>query len=386
MDHDKQNSMTELMFRSATEGYLTLEEARKKLHESAYLRTAAETLSRYCGVDMADVGRLRATVTDLLTKSDPSAKKDSVDRKVRTWLNDQILYISKKSALQLAFALQLPVSEAEEMLWRLCGEGFHWRDPEDIIWLFALDHGMSYADACALADRMMPVYRLPDGMPADQETMTENIRQQVVRLHTEEELQDFLKESAPRLGALHNTAYQLFTSFMEILKSPEMDDMLPGEEQMTTAEIVTTYLYNHLIPRARKEKGKKRSDETLVKDAIQRDIQQNWPDEFGLARMATRETDVTRKVLILLFLACDGGETSYGEYADEDPDDLFEDTYARLSSMLVDCGFQPLDSRVPFDWMVLYCMVADDMTGIDENIPRFLAGIFRDSPGEGADE
>ena len=192
MDHDKQNSMTELMFRSATEGYLTLEEARKKLHESAYLRTAAETLSRYCGVDMADVGRLRATVTDLLTKSDPSAKKDSVDRKVRTWLNDQILYISKKSALQLAFALQLPVSEAEEMLWRLCGEGFHWRDPEDIIWLFALDHGMSYADACALADRMMPVYRLPDGMPADQETMTENIRQQVVRLHTEEELQDFL--------------------------------------------------------------------------------------------------------------------------------------------------------------------------------------------------
>ena len=155
---------------------------------------------------------------------------------------------------------------------------------------------------------------------------------------------------------------------------------------MTAGEIVTTYLYNNLIPRAKKEKGGKRADEGLLKDAIQRDVQQNWPDEFVLARMASRETDVTRKVLILLFLACDGGETAYGEYSDEDPEDLFQDTYARLSSMLADCGFPPLDSRIPFDWMVLYCMVADDMTSIDENIPKFLAGLFRDAAEEAPEE
>ena len=147
---------------------------------------------------------------------------------------------------------------------------------------------------------------------------------------------------------------------------------------MPAREIVTTYLYNHLIPRASRSKGGKALDKTAA-DAIRRDIQQNWPDEFALARMANRETDVTRKALILLFLACDGGETSYGDYADDSPESVFEDTYARLSSMLADCGFPPLDPRIPFDWMVLYCMVAEDYTDIDEKIPRFLAEIFPES-------
>ncbi len=382
MNHPDQHHMTEIMFREATDGSLTLEEARRKLHADAYLRTAAETLAKYCGVKEDDPTLLRKTVTDLLLASDPSAKKDSVERKVRSWINDRIQLISRKSALQLAFALKLSVKDAEEMLWRLCGEGFHWRDPEDIIWLFALDHQMTYMDACALSSRMVPVYQLPNELPVDQETMTENIRREVIQLRTEADLEAFLKESAPRLGALHNTAYHLFTEFLELLKSSDVDDLLPGEEKMTAGEIVTTYLYNHLIPRAKKEKSGKRSDESLVKDAIQRDIQQNWPDEFALARMASRETDVTRKVLILLFLACDGGETAYGEFSDEDTEDLFEDTYARLNSMLADCGFSPLDSRIPFDWMVLYCLVADDLTSIDENIPNFLSVIFQPSEDE----
>ena len=377
-EHDS-IGMTELMFRDAAEGCLTLEEARRKLHASAYLRPAAETLSRYCGVDPADPARLRKTVTDLLTGSDPSLKKDSVDRKVRSWVNDRIPYISRKSALQLAFALKLPSGEAEEMLWRLCGEGFHRRDPEDIVWLFALEQGMGWTDACALAGRMAPLFRLPEGAAADGESLTGLIREETSRLRTEEELAAYLKENAPRLGALHNTAYQLFTEFMELLKSPGMDDMLPGANRMTAGEIVETYLFNHLIPRGRNGKAGKRGDDALLKDAIQRDIQQNWPDEFALARMASRETDVTRKVLILLFLACDGGETAYGDYSDEDPENVFQDTYTRLGSMLADCGFPPLDARTPFDWMVLYCMVADDLSAIDENIPRFLAGIFQPS-------
>lgn len=386
MSNPDQHSMTELMFRDAVSGALTLEEARKKLHTDAYLRTAAETLAKYCGVPPEDSARLRKKVTELLLESDPAAKKDSVDRKVRTWINDRILFISRKSALQIAFALHLPVKDTEEMLWRLCGEGFHWRNPEDIVWTFALDRSMSYTEACALSSRMAPVYKLPENLPADQEIMTETIRLQVARLQTEAELEAFLKEFAPRLGSLHNTAYRLFTDFMELLKSPEMDDLLPGEKSMTAGEIVTTYLYNHLIPRMKKENGTRQAGEAALKDAIQRDIQQNWPDEYALARMSTRETDVTRKVLILLFLACDGGETSYGEYSDEETEDLFEDTYARLSSMLADCGFAPLDSRIPFDWMVLYCLVADDMTDIDENILNFLTEIFRASGEESAEE
>ena len=101
--------------------------------------------------------------------------------------------------------------------------------------------------------------------------------------------------------------------------------------------------------------------------------------------MTNRETDVTRKVLILLFLACDGGESDYGDFSEESEEDVFQDTYARLSSMLADCGFAPLDSRIPFDWMVLYCMVADEAFGIDENMNQFLSEVFR-MPEEGQEE
>ena len=384
MCHSDQSHMTEFMFRNAAAGTLTLAEARKKLYADAYLRTASETLARCCGIHEDDPVLLRKTVTDLLLESDPSSKKDSIDRKVRSWINDRIQYISRKSALQLAFALKLSVDDAEEMLQRLCGEGFHWRDPEDIVLLFALDHRMSYTDACALLSRMAPMYRLPENHPDDRSTMTENIRQDVVRLQTEADLESFLRQSAPRLGTLHNTAYSLFCGFMELLKSSAVDDMLPGEEKMTSEEVLTTYLYQGLIPRGKKEKSGKGNDDSLLNDAIRRNIQQNWPDEFSLARIASRETDVTRKVLILLFLACDGGETEYGDFSDEEMEDIFEDTYTRLSSMLADCGFAPLDSRTPFDWMILYCMAADDMTILDEKISAFLSAVFQ--PSEAEDE
>ena len=38
-----QNGMTELMFQYAAEGDLTMDEAKSKLHENAYIRTANET-------------------------------------------------------------------------------------------------------------------------------------------------------------------------------------------------------------------------------------------------------------------------------------------------------------------------------------------------------
>ncbi len=400
MDRNNQGGMTALMYKYAADGYLTLSEAKAKLHEDAYIRTAAETLSRYCGIGMNDTAALKKKVTELLLESDPTAVKESADRKVRTWLNKKVQFISRESALQIIFALRPGLTEASEMLRRLCGEEFHWRDPEDIILLYALEHGLSRSAATELAERMAPLYRLPEGSDDDKDTMTENIKERLAEINTESELEAFLREYAPRLGKLHNTAYRLFMDFMSLLKTAYIDDMLSEdpyaeagegkkkkkdpvveEQKMTTGDVVVTYLYNNLIPRAKKGK----SSDTF-KDAIQRDIQQNWPDEYALSRMTNRETDVTRKVLILLFLACDGGDSDYADYSDETAEDIFEDTYARLSSMLADCGFSPLDPRIPFDWMVLYCMVADDFIDIDENIPNFLSAIFRDSDEDSDDE
>ena len=54
-----QNGMTELMFQYAAEGDLTMDEAKSKLHENAYIRTANETLAKYCGVAEDDPKMLK---------------------------------------------------------------------------------------------------------------------------------------------------------------------------------------------------------------------------------------------------------------------------------------------------------------------------------------
>lgn len=382
MVNDSTSGMTKLMRQYATGGNLTLPEARQKLQADAYIRTAYETLTQICKPEKNDPMLIKKRLVELLSHSDPSAKKESIDRKVRLWLNNKTQYISKESAIQVVFALHLQVQDAEEILWRLCGESFHWRNPQDIVWCYALEQGLNYSEACSLWTRMEPMYLQSKGVTEEHDTLTIGIRQQIVQIQTEKELADFLAENASNLGVMHNTAYNLFMSFMDLLKTAYLDDKLPQARKMPTSEILATYLYNNMIPRAKKAKG---TTNDLIKDTISRDIQQNWPDEFALARMANRETDVTRKVLILLFLACDGGETKYGDLSYETPEDVFEDTYARLSSMLYDCGFSPLDSRVAFDWMVLYCMVADDPADIDNNIIQFLSEIFKGSVYNSAD-
>lgn len=395
-------SMTKLMYYYATAGHLTLKEAKSKLHDDAYLRSAAETLARSCGV--SDPRELKKKVAGLLCESDPSANKESVERKVSNWINSKLQFIKKESALQLIFAMGFQINEADEMLQRLCGERFHWRDPEDIIWLFALDHGMSYTAARDLSARMLPVYQQsikgkisePEKDKIDPNKMTVIIMQRAMQIREESELEAFFKEYAPNLGTFHNTAYGLFKEYMDVLKSAQTDDLppelMPEERKMPASEIAVTYLFNSLIPRAKKSKDGQTMDK-LVKDVIQKNIQQNWPDEFALSRIENREIDVSRKALILLFLATDGGagcddDSGDLKYVDEDEmeenpptaEDVFNDVNRRLNNMLIGCGFPPLDSRNPFDWMMLYCMVADDSIFIDENISRFLSEIFSATP------
>ena len=210
-------------------------------------------------------------------------------------------------------------------------------------------------------------------------------KNRVMNLKTEADLALFLDGAREELGTLHNTAYSLFTEFLSLLGLPDLNDFLNEAREMSVKEIVATYMYNNCIPRARASGKKAKEADASMQSAIQRDIRQNWPDEVVLSRMAHRETDVTRKVLILLFLACDGGESEYGDFSDDTPEDVFQDMYLRMNSMLSDCGFAPLDARTPFDWMVLYCMCTDESIFIDDNVQRFLTEIFP-ADGEKAGE
>lgn len=380
MPDNTQQGMTEIGFQYAVqEQPLSLQEAKEILHAEAYIRTVSEVLARYFNVEHSELQKI---VTDKLCETiGDRANRDSIAHKVRGWLTKKKTSIDKESAIQLAFASKLTVSDAEELLCRLSGENFHWRDPDDIVFMFALNHKRPYCDALDLLERMRPLYEAVSSTEKDTNIITEIIKPKIEQIQTEEDLKNFFIEEAPKLGKMHNTAYSIYKDFMRLLN--DNGDMLvsgerrkkndePDEDEDTIASnILNAYLHRNFVPVIPRGSG------LVLKDAIQRNIKQNWPDKYILSRMNKRKIDVTRKVLILLFLACDGGEAAYGNFADESDEDIFQDTYKRLSKILSDCGFPPLDARSPFDWMILYCIAsAEDIIDIDNNMRDFLSAIF----------
>ena len=395
---------TQLERRMATTAGFSVKNAVQYLKQDARIRCVRDTLERCSNMQDADKRSLKEALVAVLMESDPAARKDSIDKNVRNWLADDTQVISKRYAIQLAYALHMPVDNADVWLTRLSGEAFHWRNPEDIVWIFGLINGLDYAEANAMQERLRKkgLLDVPDEESVN--TMTALVRQEVAQLRTEEELESFLSTAKEKLGRMHNTAYRMFSEFMHLLQSPgdyspasmtreeiekkkkggkdTLDEAIPEDQDMSVRDVIVEYMYNEYIPRA-KRRGKKQGEfDQSVKSAIQRSIQKNWPDETTLSKMKQREIDVTRKVLILLFLATDGEESEYAEQEEIDADEAFESMETRLNLMLVDCGFAQLDSRTPFDWMVLYCMYADESIFLEDYMRSFLENLFQGSAEE----
>lgn len=354
---------TRAMYTAATSRTMTVQEAVALLRQEMKTRTLPDKLARFAkGRD------LRTLLAEGLRRNHPDKKPDSMDRKARDWLGGKDRAIRKEDALEVCFILGLTAEEADELLMLICEEGLHWRDPAEIPFIYALRKGLDYPAACALAQRMQGL--APSAAREAEDSFTGVIRAEVSALETEAQLADWLRGAGDRLGRMHNTAYQLFMEYMALLEEGSVADLLEDATAMSTRDVVEQYFFRRFVPRV------KGSEKAL--SAIQRAVWANWPDEVSVSRMKSRVIDVTRKVMILLFIATDGGlDEEDEELLDEwEEESVFEDAYTRLDNMLAMCGFAPLDPRAPFDWMMLYCMCVEDVFELDAQMEDFLGELF----------
>lgn len=409
-------NMTELtrkMFDSAT-SIRSAQQAARLLLETECFRTLGDILKSYSGCD--DPKKL---LVDGWMELHPSENRDSVDKKIRNWLSGRTSSISKQDAFQLSLLMGLPLEKADAFLKQACGEGIHWRDPEDIIWSYGILHQKSYAGISAMLDKYhaapKPAVReeAPDAFTAEVKAKLEPVLSQ-----SEDALLDWLSREQAALGTYRNTAYRLFEQYMNLLESAgQTEEQLEKEreksrktvydadafadllkqagrtdaeieailsrkkhagfdDRITSRDILETYLYRNLVPVSRRntQKGKN------AFSGIQNSLRANWPDETTISKMRKRQLAVTRKVLILLFLATNGSNTEFEE-DDEDElletrDEIFQDIYTRLNLLLQSCGFSMLDPRTPFDWMVLYCICVDDLWDVDQRLTDMLTAMF----------
>lgn len=386
-----QNEMTSIsrrIYEEATSGLLTVQEAVAFLEKEARLRTLKEKLEKFY-----HESDLRKTLVEGLMRNHPELGRESVERRVRGWLNSGSSHsIRKSDAIEICFILKLSIEEADAFVALVSEEALHWRDPDEIVYIFALKQGMDYPEAQELNRQMEELLsNVKEAKNPTENSFTQVIRSQISELSTQEELADYLKESVQRLGRYHNNAYKLFLEMLDALEHPPLDEKeesagLFETEKLTIRDILKEYLYegNVLYAKERVRAGKKKDsplkeEEKLIFSVIQENVSSSWPDETTLSKMKSRKADVTRKVLILLFLATDSGMET-----EEDPDympsedEVFEDLYQRLNDMLIQCGFSGLDPRAPFDWLILYCICVEDMFDVDIR----MRAVFKEMFGE----
>ena len=386
---DEMTELSRINFDEATSGLKTVREAVDFLEENARIRTFREKLEKfYAGDD------LRKMLVEGLCRNHPDMNRDSVERRVRGWLNDSSRSIRKGDAIEICFILKLSLEDADRFVAMVSEEALHWRNPDEIVYIFALKQGMTYPEAQKLNEEMASLMKgVKEEKKVDGNSLTTLIRSEVSELQTKEELAEYLHEAAPRLGRCHNNAYRLFMDMLESLEHPVLDEGISeaelfDSERLTVRDILREYLYEknvlyakEQIRSSKKKEGKLKEEDRKVFSTIQENVSEHWPDEVSLSKMRSRKTDVTRKVLILLFLATDTGYDWDDDFEDEpDQDEVFEDLYQRINDMLLLCGFSTLDPRVPFDWLILYCICVPDIFEADARMKE----IFREMYGERA--
>ncbi|MBR3928120.1 MAG: hypothetical protein IKJ65_03865 [Clostridia bacterium] len=362
MEH--MTEMSRMMFIRAKDP-MNIQDAVSLLEEGAKFRSFRDKL------DAFSYGRdLRPLLTNGLLANHPEAKFDAVDKKVRNWLNGRTQSVSKQDAFELAFIMKLSLEDADRFISMVTEEGIHWRDVKELVFGYALSKGMSFPEAESLYERM------PKETGKESENAgasTSLIKDDVLSIADESALIAYAEKAINELGKFHNTAYNLFMEYMEMLENAGIVDGLIEEKSMSVRDVLDSYLYRQTVPAG--AKGKK----DAMTDA-QKFIRADWPDETTLSRMKSRQTDVTRKVLILLFLATNGGdaEEDYDFDDDEDltRDEIFADAVSRLNLMLSSSGFMKLDPRNRFDWMVMYSMCVEDIFDVDERFSSFLSELY----------
>ncbi|HIU34302.1 MAG TPA: hypothetical protein IAB02_07045 [Candidatus Pullichristensenella excrementigallinarum] len=374
------SSMTEISsraFEAATIPNMTAQEAADLLMHAVQIRTFADILRSH-----AQGMEPKQALVKGLCANDPQRNRASVEKKVRDWLSGRYQPTAREDLLELCFIMELSLDEADEFLAEAGESGLHWRDPRELVYAFALRRRMNYLEAQDLLRRVLPQEIDLEGS-GESESFTPLIHKEADAIQTEEELRQYLTQAADRLGTLHNSAYRQFLELMSVLEKPQ--SYVGEEKRYTSREIVEQYLDKHLPSK----RGGKAMSEKL------KSILVGWPDEVTISRMKNRKADVSRKILILLFLATDGGEPEEEsweecdayeeEIEEEDEAELdFRSSYMRMNQMLAGCGYRMLDPRNPFDWIALYCMrVQEDresMDGLNERLAHVLDVLFTAAP------
>ena len=304
-------------------------------------------------------------------------QRESVRRRVSMWLS-AAQPAEREELFQLCFALGLDETAAHAFL-RCTQDGdFHLREPREAGYLYGLRAGRTYGEVRSLLDRLGwadgPFPRETDG---GEPVYTRTVADAFALVRTDDDFLAFCQANRDRFGSLHNTAYRYFTRFFDALTDPDAPLGAEEDESYSIERVVDLYLRPGL-PSGRKTAGL---------TAAQKAVKRLWPNATAIKNMRARKLDVTRKVLLLLYLVTEGLDDGAMDEAmgwePASPAERLEEHTWDLDLMLHECGMSPLDPRNPFDWLILYSLRSDgEEEAMRDRLTAVLTALF---PGQDLD-
>ena len=296
----------------------------------------------------------------------------STQRKIRNWIADKHPPSNREDIFKIAFALGLNESKLNYLL-GMCGDyGIQYRDGQELVFAWFLRTGRSYREAIDFyASLPHPEDTLEQVQDRELTQLTHEIQYQVSKLASIEDLQECYFRNLENFGRMHLRAYFYFEQFINLLIRPQGWD---GKEEgnYSVETIMDVYLSMHM------PSGKKRDGYSLV----QKLIKKNWPNATSIKNIRNHKEDVSRKLLLLLYVVTENEgivEDRY-DYYDETLtiEDRIEDHWWTINAMLSDCGMAPLDLRNASDWLILYAISADEDTPMSERLEQVITYMFED--------
>ncbi len=324
--------------------------------------------------------RLESGMADLTGDS-----RESIVRKVSNWIKGKNIPKNRETLFQICFVLGLDESRANLILGTASETGIHYRKPKEVVYAFGLRTGLSYQETVKLYRRVEENFFSETDKKEKQTkdggmVYTRMVKDAFSQIEEEEELMDFFEEHGADMGKMHETAYKKFMELLNALQRPGDED--GQEEKYSMKEVVEQYI------RMNVPEKKKLSDYTLLQKLVKR----YWPGETAIVYMQNRKEDISRKAMILLYLAteefdqCEDEELYYFEDAEEDADTVLETRLEKMNLFLDSYGMNGLDPGNPFDFLVLYAMRTQEGDFASDRMSEALAVLFSEGSGKKEDK
>lgn len=331
------------------------------------------------------------------------------------WLTGAHSPQSREKVFQICFALHLNEDDTNRLLGSYDdGMHIHYRNPEELVYAYALRAGLNYKEAQELKERVRVQYMTEEWTAASATNVskeTRYVKKDFGRIETESELMTFFDNHIHELGVMHATAYQSFKEMLERLKNPEPEAFLKELQEAYNRELEQYDLNQEQLEVGAQQfvlKEKKYSNDRIAREyfrshipngqrtPLQAMIVRYWPNAAQLGAMAKGRLDVSRKMIILLHLILDVvqepeqpknlSETHYGaDFVEEKTaSEILDEQIGDIEEQLVKYGMNRLDAGNAFDYIVMYSLMAtyDDDEYYGDRLDAVLDELFNNEHDE----